>query len=286
VIQFQSVTFAYEGEPRSVLKGATFAVAPGEHVVLSGPNGCGKTTLLKHLNALLIPTTGEVSIDGLNTQDRRHAPEIRRRVGMVFQNPDRQIVGMTVEEDVAFGPGNLGLPPADIRRRVDAALAAVDLDALRRRSSQALSGGEKRLLAIAGVLAMEPRYLALDEPTAYLDPVSRRRVFDTLDRLQREGIAIVHVTHDLDALLNAGRLLSLDGGVIRHDGKPRVILKEPGVWSGLGLETPPVARLLERLRQGGADLPADVLTVEEAARALKGLLAGRDDGGKTEGGPP
>jgi len=286
VIQVQTVTFTYDGESRSVLRGATFVVAPGEHVVLSGPNGCGKTTLLKHLNALLVPTAGEVLIDGLSTRDRRHAPEIRRRVGMVFQNPNSQIVGMTVEEDVAFGPGNLGLPPTEIRRRVDAALAAVDLDALRHRSPQALSGGEKRLLAIAGVLAMEPRYLALDEPTAYLDPVGRRRVLDVLDCLQREGIAILHVTHDLDALLNADRLLSLDGGVIRHDGPPRVILKEPGAWSGIGLETPPVARLLERLRQDGVDLPADVLTVEEAARALQGLLAGRDAGGRTEGGPP
>jgi len=286
MIDFQGATFSYGDGADPVLNAVTFTIAPGERVVLAGPNGCGKTTLLKHMNALLLPTTGDVSIDGLNTRDRRHAPEIRRRVGMVFQNPDHQIVGTTVEEDVAFGPGNLGLPPEEIRRRVAEALAAVRLDTLRQRPPQTLSGGEKRLLAVAGALAMEPRYLVLDEPTAYLDPAGRRRVVEVLARLHGEGIAVVQVSHDLDDILDAGRLLIMAGGEIRADGPPRAVLSRPDALESIGLDLPPVVRLLERLRREGVELPADALTVEEAARALHALIAVRGPNGAGTGRSP
>lgn len=238
MIRVENVVHRYEPEAPDVLKGISLMIEEGSYTALIGPNGCGKTTLIKHLNALLLPTAGWVSVDGMKTTDAAKIREIRRRVGMVFQNPDSQIVGMTVEEDVAFGPGNLGLPSAEIRRRVDACLHMVGMAGLEKRPPHTLSGGEKRLLSLAGVLAMDPLYIALDEPAAYLDPAGKLRVLELIGRLHREGMAIIHIAHDMRDVAAADRVVVIDQGKLLLAGTRGEVFGQEELLTSVGLDVP------------------------------------------------
>jgi energy-coupling factor transporter ATPase len=238
VIRVENLIYRYDQEAPDVLRDVSLTFAEGAHTALIGPNGCGKTTLIKHLNALLFPLAGSVRVDGMITTDASSIREIRRRVGMVFQNPDNQIVGMTVEEDVAFGPGNLALPAAEIRQRVDDCLARVGLTGVEKRPPDTLSGGEKRLLSLAGVLAMAPRYIALDEPTAYLDPAGKRRVMEIIRRLRREGMAIIHIAHDMHDIAEADQVVVMDQGSVLVEGTPEEVFRQAELLRSVGLEAP------------------------------------------------
>jgi energy-coupling factor transporter ATPase len=276
MIQVRNLTYGYDtAEP--VLKEISMDIAPGQHVGIIGPNGCGKTTLIRHLNALLLPNSGEVLVDGMSTRDAGKVAEIRRLVGLVFQNPDNQIVGMTVEEDVAFGPGNLGLPSAEIRRRVGHALDAVQLAHAASRPPHTLSGGEKRLLAIAGVLAMKPRYIALDEPTSSLDTQGRERVLGVIRDLNREGITIIHITHDTEEIVAAKRVIVMERGAILRSGTPSEIFSRVEEVKALGLNVPTGPEILWRLRNLGRDIQCLSPDLDTALREIAGRM-GRDIG--------
>jgi len=239
MIRVEKVVHRYEPEAPDVLRGISLTIEEGSYTALIGPNGCGKTTLIKHLNGLLRPTAGWVSVDGMKTTDTAKIREIRRRVGMVFQNPDSQIVGMTVEEDVAFGPGNLGLPSAEIRRRVDVCLQMVGMAGLEKRPPHTLSGGEKRLLSLAGVLAMDPLYIALDEPAAYLDHAGKHRVLEHIRRLHREGMAIIHIAHDMRDVAAADRVVVMDRGQLILAGTGEEVFGQEELLTSVGLDVPP-----------------------------------------------
>ena len=278
MITAQHLVYRYNPKDTPVLDRVCLEIPEGHYVAVIGPNGCGKTTLVKHFNALLVPQEGEVLVDGLSTKDPKTHREIRRRVGMVFQNPDNQIVGMSVEEDVAFGPGNLGLAPAEIRGRVGVALETVGMLRLARRAPHSLSGGEKRLVAIAGVLAMRPAYVVLDEPTSYLDPAGRERVLNVLWDLRQEGISVIHVTHSMEEIVDADRVVVMSEGKILRDGAPRDVFREADALRAVGLSTPQVTELMVRLRAQGCEVRPDVLSVEEAFREISALV-GTDTGG-------
>ena len=276
MLRAQDVRFdyTYENEaPQVVLQGVNLTVEKGSFVALLGHNGCGKSTLAKHFNALLLPTGGQVLVADMDTADEQNTYPIRRRVGMVLQNPDNQLVSTIVEEDVAFGPENLGLPPAEIRARVDEALAAVDMTAYKDHSPHKLSGGQKQRIAIAGVLAMHPDCLILDEPTAMLDPRGRQEVLDTVCRLNREqGMTVVLITHYMEEAALADRVVVMDEGVVQADGTPRAVFAEGEKLKALGLDVPQPTALCALLRQSGVDIPADLLTPEECAEALLKLI--------------
>lgn len=272
MIRLEKVSFDYDNRPKPVLQDLDLTVREGEYVALVGPNGCGKTTLLRHLNGLLKPSSGEVWVDDLNTSDPVSVRDIRRRVGMIFQNPDNQIVGMTVEEDVSFGPGNLGLPSSEIRMRVRRALESVGMERFARTPPYTLSGGEKQLLAVAGILAMDPAYIALDEPTSHLDPSGRKRVLDVIRELNRSGIAIIHVTHDMDEIVDADRIVVMDGGRIIMEEIPPVLFSDHERLRGLGLEMPGVAELIWHLRKMGAELRPDILKLDDACNEISSLI--------------
>ena len=277
ILQTENLTFRYttgEGVAPTVLDNLTLSVRPGEFVAVLGHNGSGKSTLAKHFNAILLPSGGKVYVDGLDTCGEEHLLDIRRRVGMVFQNPDNQIVASVVEEDVAFGPENLGVPSAEIRERVDEALAAVGMSEYARHAPHLLSGGQKQRVAIAGVLAMRPRCIVLDEPTAMLDPVGRKEVLDTIRRLNREqNITVVLITHHMDEAAQAGRLIVMHDGHIVADDKPELVFQNVDGLRSLGLEVPEPVALLYELRQAGVDVPLTALTVDQCAQVLKELLA-------------
>ncbi len=241
----------------------------GEFVAIIGPNGSGKSTLAKHFNALLLPTEGRVLVSGRDTSDPELLWEVRRSAGMVFQNPDNQLVATVVEEDVAFGPENLGVEPHEIVRRVEASLDAVDMLSRREYAPHELSGGQKQRVAIAGVLAMEPEILVLDEPTAMLDPQGRREVLDTVMNLNRQkGITVVLITHFMDEAVQAGRVIVMDKGKIVAQGPPREVFAQVDRLHAIGLDVPQIAEVAQRLRESGVEVPAGVLTVEELVAAL------------------
>jgi len=244
-------------------------VREGEFVAVLGHNGSGKSTLAKHVNALLLPTGGTVWVGGWDTREQRFLWDIRRTAGMVFQNPDNQLIATTVEEDVAFGPENLGIPPAEIRRRVDEALAAVGMADFAQRAPHLLSGGQKQRVAIAGILAMRPRVIVLDEPTAMLDPSGRREVMQTVQRLNREeGITILHITHHMDEAVLADRVLVMEAGRLVLSGTPREVFSRVEEVKALGLDVPQITELAAQLHAMGLPVPKDVLTVDEMVTAL------------------
>jgi len=255
--------------PITALENVNLDIRAGEFVALVGPNGSGKSTLAKHLNALLLPDEGDVWVKGMNTRDPQYLWEIRRVSGMVFQNPDNQMVATVVEEDVAFGPENLGLPPAEIRQRVEEALALVGMSEYRHWAPHLLSGGQKQRVAIAGVLAMRPDCLILDEATAMLDPEGRAEVMSTLDRLNREGITIIHITHHMEETVTAHRVVVLEAGRIKMAGPPREVFARPDQLQAAGLAVPPMVELAQHLRHRGLPVPLEVLTVAEMVEALE-----------------
>ena len=277
ILKTENLTFRYtteEGVAPTVLDGVSLTIRPGEFVAVLGHNGSGKSTLAKHFNAILLPSGGKVWVDGMDSCNEDKLLDIRRRVGMVFQNPDNQIVASVVEEDVAFGPENLGVPSAEIRQRVDAALAAVGMTDYARHAPHLLSGGQKQRVAIAGVLAMRPRCIVLDEPTAMLDPVGRKEVLDTIRRLNREqNITVVLITHHMDEAAQADRLIVMHDGHIVADDKPELVFQNVDGLRSLGLEVPEPVALLYELRQAGVDVPLTALTVDECAAILRKLLA-------------
>ena len=239
-----------------------------------GHNGSGKSTLAKHFNSILLPTGGKVYVDGMDTADEELLLSIRRTVGMVFQNPDNQIVANVVEEDVAFAPENLGVPPEEIRRRVDDALKAVGMYEFREHAPHLLSGGQKQRIAIAGVIAMQPRCIVLDEPTAMLDPIGRADVLRTIKALNRQrGVTVVLITHHMDEAAQADRLVVMTKGRVIADGAPKEIFQDVEGLKAVGLTVPETTQLLWELRQEGLDVPLDALSDEECAQALKELLA-------------
>ena len=253
----------------AALRGVELTIERGEFVALIGPNGSGKSTLARHFNGLLLPTAGQVWVDGLLTSDPRHLWEVRRRVGMVFQNPDNQLVASTVEEDVAFGPENLALPPDEIRRRVDEVLNIVGLQDYCTHPPQMLSGGQKQLVAIAGALAAQPACIVFDEPTSMLDPPGRRQVLQAIRRLNaEERLTVVLITQSMDEAATARRVLVMYAGRIVMDGSPEEIFEQREQLRALGLDLPPVVEIAHRLRDQGIELSTGLLTVD----TLAGLL--------------
>ena len=281
MIQTDALSFSYpveEGQRRTTaLDNVTLSIEKGSFVVVLGHNGSGKSTLAKHMNAVLLPSGGAVYVEGMDTKKEELLLEIRRRVGMVFQNPDNQIVANVVEEDVAFAPENLGVPTAEIRRRVDDALAAVGMTEFTRHAPHLLSGGQKQRVAIAGVIAMEPECIVLDEATAMLDPSGRREVLDTVHRLNRErGITVVHITHHMSEAEDADRVIVMNDGVVAMDGAPRELFSRVEELQALGLAAPDTVELLRRLNRHGMDLPLTAITVDECARAIFQALHGAE----------
>ena len=274
MLQTEHLTFAYpaeEGEsaPTAALEDVTLSVEKGSFVVVLGHNGSGKSTLAKQMNAVLLPCGGTVYVDGMDTKQEALLLEIRRRVGMVFQNPDNQIVANVVEEDVAFAPENLGIPTEEIRRRVDDALAAVGMSEFTRHAPHLLSGGQKQRVAIAGVIAMAPECVVLDEATAMLDPSGRREVLSAIRALNRERrITVVLITHHMDEALGADRLIVMNDGRLAMDGTPAEVFTQVDALRAMGLAAPDTVELLYGLRQGGMDVPLDALTVEDCAAAI------------------
>lgn len=277
IIQTENLFFSYtteEGAAPIILDGVDLKIETGSFVAVLGHNGSGKSTLAKHMNAILLPTGGKVYVDGIDTVNEEELLAIRRTVGMVFQNPDNQIVANVVEEDVAFAPENLGLPSSEIRERVDLALKLVGMSEYMTHAPHLLSGGQKQRVAIAGVIAMRPRCLVLDEPTAMLDPIGRKEVMDTIKDLNtRAGVTVVLITHHMDEAAQADRLVVMSKGKIAADGTPKEVFQHVEELRSIGLTVPEPVSLMWELRQAGLDVPLDVLTDEECAKALQTLLA-------------
>ena len=276
MLSVQNVTFRYDEGARPALDGISLDIQKGEYVAILGANGCGKSTLAKHFNAILLPESGSVLVEGMPTSDEENLLALRQRVGMVFQNPDNQIVANVVEEDVAFAPENLGVPPAEIRRRVDDALKAVGMYEYREHAPHLLSGGQKQRVAIAGVIAMAPRCIVLDEPTAMLDPIGRAEVMKTIRELNRSsGVTVVLITHHMDEAAQADRLVVMAKGRVVADGTPREVFQRVEELKAVGLTVPETSELLWQLRRAGVDVPLDALSDEECAQALFDLLQTR-----------
>ena len=253
----------------NALRGVSLSIEKGSFTAILGHNGSGKSTFAKQINALLIPTEGTIWVDGMCTSEAGMLWEIRKKAGMVFQNPDNQLVATVVEEDVAFGPENLGMPPADIRKTVEDSLLRVGMTEYAKAAPSHLSGGQKQRIAIAGILAMKPDCIVLDEPTAMLDPGGRKEVMETLHRLNKqEGITIVLITHYMEEVVQADQVFVMDDGKLVLSGMPKEVFSQVKRLKGYGLDVPQVTELADALRQEGVDLPADILTVEEMVGAL------------------
>lgn len=273
IIKINQLYFQYQnedtGETVPVLEGIDLAVHRGEFLAVLGHNGSGKSTLAKHLNAILTPTSGKVLVEGIDTADAERIYDIRQRVGMVFQNPDNQMVANVVEEDVAFAPENLGVPQEEIRRRVDDALESVRMTQFKTHAPHALSGGQKQRIAIAGVLAMQPDILVLDEPTAMLDPSGRKEVLEAVKRLNREkGMTVVLITHYMDEAVQADRVVVMDNGRIRMQGVPEEIFPQVKELKALGLDTPQATELIYLLNRAGANLNPQILNADSCVEEL------------------
>ena len=274
IIQLKNVSFAYdieeEGAPQAAklaVDGVSFDVKRGEFIAIVGSNGSGKSTLAKHMNGLLVPTSGTVLVDGMDTKDETDAAfwEIRRRVGMVFQNPDNQLVSSIVEDDVAFGPENIGVPPEEIRQRVDEALKLVDMYEHRKKGPHLLSGGQKQRVAIAGVIAMDPECVVFDEPTAMLDPKGRREIMEIIDRLHSQGRTVILITHFMEEAAEADRIIVMGNGRVLMDAPPAEVFSRDDLGV---LNVPFAVSMARRLRENGIDVPVDIVTEKKLAEFL------------------
>lgn len=276
IIKFDNVSFAYELEDEGVVNAVndfSLEVPEGQFLAVLGHNGCGKSTVAKLINGILVPNKGKVTVEGMDTSDEEKTVDIRKTVGMVFQNPDNQIVATIVEDDVAFGPENLGVEPSEIRKAVDSALKAVGMYEFRKREPHRLSGGQKQRVAIAGVIAMNTKCIVMDEPTAMLDPQGRKEVMDTVMKLNREfGITVILITHYMDEAVKADRVIVMDGGGIAMDGTPKEVFRNVERMKKLGLDVPQATELAYRLRKKGFKLPEDILDENECAEAILKVL--------------
>ncbi|WP_302779599.1 energy-coupling factor transporter ATPase [Anaerotruncus colihominis] len=276
IISAQKVVFGYpkeDNELNIVLRGVSLTIPEGQLVAVLGHNGSGKSTLAKHFNAILVPNEGVVEVCGIDTKDEDRLYDIRQTVGMVFQNPDNQIVATIVEEDVAFGPENMGVAPKEIRMRVDEALTDVGMSEYKTHAPHQLSGGQKQRVAIAGIIAMRPRCIVLDEPTAMLDPKGRREVISTIKRLNREnGVTVVLITHYMEEAAQCDRVVVMNDGQVLLDDTPRAVFSNVQTLKEVGLDVPQATELCWRLRQEGVNLPDDILTEEEAVAAISAAL--------------
>ena len=279
-IRTEHLKFSYDAQSESggvtVFDDLNLSIEEGSFVAVLGHNGCGKSTLAKHFNAVLLPEGGSVHVFGMDTSDESLLVDIRRTVGMVFQNPDNQMVANVVEEDVAFAPENLGVPSEEIRRRVDEALKLVGMYDYRLHAPHLLSGGQKQRVAIAGVIAMRPRCIVLDEPTAMLDPHGREEVISTIERLNREmGITVVLITHHMTEAIRAQRVIVMDAGRILADGTPKEVFPQIELLESVGLTVPATTKVLYALNQAGFDLPLDALSTEECAQVLLAAIGAK-----------
>lgn len=267
MINIKNLTHIYnngQGQEIKAIDRLNLVIQAGEHVAVLGHNGCGKSTLAKHLNALLLPTEGTVEVDDVDTANEDNLWTVRQMVGMVFQNPDNQLVATTVEEDVAFGPENLGLPSEVIRQRVDEALEIVGMSAYKEKGPHLLSGGQKQRVAIAGIIAMRPKYIVFDEPTAMLDPVGRQEVIETMQKLNRkEGLTVINITHFMDEAVRADRVIVMEEGKIALEGTPREVFTQVDLLKQMRLDVPPITELAALLHKEKSDIPIDILTVDE-----------------------
>ncbi|MBU5293754.1 energy-coupling factor transporter ATPase [Anaerosalibacter bizertensis] len=272
MINIENATYKYstiDEQGFTALKDVNLTVNRGEFLVVLGHNGSGKSTLAKLMNALLLPTSGNVYVKGMDTKNEEKLWDIRQSAGMVFQNPDNQLVATIVEEDVAFGPENQGIDPKEIRQRVDQALEIVEMSKYKKHAPHLLSGGQKQRIAIAGVLAMNPDCIILDEPTAMLDPIGRKEVMDTIKKLNKEqNKTIVHITHYMEEAVEADRIVVMEKGQIIMEGTPREVFSKVKEMKEIGLDVPQVTELAYELRKEGIDIPSDILTVEELVMAL------------------
>lgn len=269
IIEIKNLSFQYEGSSKKVLKNLNIDIKEGEFICVLGHNGSGKSTLAKLINAQYIPTEGDILVGNMNTKDDDSLWDIREMCGMVFQNPDNQLVATIVEEDVAFGPENLGVPREELRKRVDECLELVGMSEYKRHSPALLSGGQKQRIAIAGILAMNPKCLLMDEPTAMLDPQGRKDILDTVLKLRKMGKTIIHITHYMEECVNADRIIVINEGNVVLEGTPREVFSNVVQMKEIGLDVPEPTEISYLLNKSNINVRADVLTVDELVEALE-----------------